>query len=118
MEKFGQGICNLGALFKKNWRWSFELRKVVMAIPVVVLMLKFAADCREKLPEKVGINLLASGDFDYVIGRETAITACMAVTCICLIFMFVSRKTVYPWLVSLFSLALPVLLILTNTFSA
>ena len=116
LEKFGQSICNLGAFFKKKWRWSFELRKVVMAIPVIVLMLKLAADCRAELPKKVGLNLLASGSFEYMIARETAITICMAVTCVCLLFMFLSRKTVYPWLISLFSLLLPVLLIITNTF--
>lgn len=118
LEKFGEGICSLGALLKKNWRWSFELRKVVMAIPVVVLMMKLAAECRARLPETVGINLLANGGFEQMIARESAISATMAITTGCLVLMFFSRKTVYPWLVSLFSLALPVLLILTNTFPA
>ncbi len=118
LEKFGEGICAIGAFFKKNWRVSLELRKVVMAAPVVVLMLSLAAKCREQLPEMVGINLLENGDFAQLIAREAAISGCMAVTVICLVFMFLSRKTVYPWLISFLSLLLPLLLIVTNTFPA
>ena len=118
LEKFGEGICNIGAYFKKNWRLSFELRKVVMAIPVVIAMLSLANECRQRLPEMVGINLLANGDFEQLIARETAISATMAITVICLVFMFLSRKTVYPWLISLMSLLLPILLIVTNIFPA
>lgn len=118
LEKFGEGICNIGAFLKKNWRFSYELRKVIMAIPVVILMLDLANECRQRLPEMVGINLLTNGGFEQLIARETAIAATMAITVICLVFMFLSRKTVYPWLVSLLSLLLPVLLIVTNVFPA
>lgn len=118
LEKFGEGICNIGALFKKNWRWSFELRKVIMAAPVVVGMLSLANECRERLPEMVGINLMANGDFEKLMEKESAISAMMAITVICLAFMFLSRKTVYPWLISIMSLLLPVLLIVTNIFPA
>ena len=118
LEKFGSGICAVGAFFKKHWRLGLEFRKVIMAAPVVLLMLSMAAKCRQTLPEMVGINLLQNGDFAQMIAREAAISGCMAVTVICLVFMFLSRKTVYPWLISLFSLLLPVILIITNTFPA
>ena len=118
LEKFGEGICNVGALFKKNWRWSFELRKLIMAIPVVIGMVKLADECRQRLPEMVGINLMANGNFQQMIARETAITATIIITSACLVFMFLSRKTIYPWLVSILSLLLPVLLIITNIFPA
>lgn len=118
LEKFGQWICNLGSFFKKNWRWSFELRKVVMAAPVVVLMVALANECRKRLPETVGLTLQISGEFGRFVERDTAIMATTAITGICLLFMFVSRKTVYPWLISLMSLLLPVVLILINTFPA
>jgi hypothetical protein len=32
--------------------------------------------------------------------------------------MFVSRKTLYPWLISIFSLIIPVLLLITNMYPA
>lgn len=118
LEKFGEGICNIGAVLKKNWRWSYELRKVIMAIPVVAMMLSLANECRQRLPKYVGINLLSNGQFERMVGRDKAIIAFMGVTCVCLVFMFVSRKTIYPWLISLLSLLLPVILIITNIFPA
>ena len=118
LEKFGEGICNLGVFFKKNWRLSFELRKVTLAAPVVMLMLWLENECARRLPDMVGINLMANGDFQQLIARDTAIGYTSAITVLCLVFMFLSRKTIYPWLISLFSLVLPVLLILTNTFPA
>lgn len=118
LEKFGEGICNIGAFFKKNWRWSFELRKVIMALPVVVLMVGIANECRKRLPEAVGITLQISGEFGRVVSRDAAIMVTTAITGLCLLFMFVSRKTIYPWLISLMSLLLPIVLILINTFPA
>lgn len=118
LEKFGQRICDIGIFFKKHWRWSFELRKVVMAAPVVILAVAIANECRNRLPETVGLTLQISGSFGRYIQRDTAIMVTTAITGICLLFMFVSRKTVYPWLISLMSLLLPVMLILINTFPA
>lgn len=118
LEKFGEGICNIGAFLVKKRRWGFELRKVILALPVVAAMLALAAECRRRLPEMVGINLMENGDFQRLIGRETAITATIVITSACLVFMFLSKKTVYPWLVSLMSLLLPILLIITNIFPA
>jgi len=89
-----------------------------MAIPVVIAMVSLANECRQQLPEMVGINLMANGDFEKLVARETAIAATMAITVVCLVFMFLSRKTVYPWLISLMSLLLPILLIVTNIFPA
>ena len=116
LEKFGEGICSVGVFFKKNWRLAFELRKIVMAVPVVLLMLRLADECRERLPETVGINLLSNGNFERLMARESAISYMMSITIACLVFTFFSRRTIYPWLISLFTLVLPILLILTNVF--
>ena len=116
LEKFGEGICGIGAYFKKNWRLALEVRKVFLAAPVIALMIWLENECRQRLPELVGINLMATGDFEQLISRETAIGYTSAITIACLVLMLFSRKTIYPWLISLFSLLLPVLLILTNTF--
>ena len=109
---------SFGSFFKKNWRIAFELRKIIMAIPVVVMMLVLADQCRKRLPEMVGIELLQNGDFQKMIARESAISITMGITVACLVLMFFSRKTIYPWLISLMSLLLPLLLIVTNTFPA
>lgn len=114
----GGGISSFGRFLKKNWRWAFELRKIIMAIPVVVLMFALADQCRRRLPETVGLKLLADGTFEQMMSRDGAISLTMVITTGCLVLMFFSRKTVYPWIISLMSLLLPLLLIVTNTFPA
>ena len=42
----------------------------------------------------------------------------VAVTALCLLLMMCSRKTIYPWLISLFSLVLPLVLMLGAVFPA
>lgn len=116
LEKFGEGICAVGSFLKRHWRWGFELRKILMAVPVILAMQRLFDECRERLPDVVGINLLASGNFEGLMRLETAISYMMYITVGCLVLMFFSRKTVYPWLISIFTLVLPILLILTNTF--
>lgn len=99
-------------------RWAYRLRSVLLAIPVataaVVLALRNAVD----LPARVGINLQASGEYALVVDRILAVMGPLAVTAVCLLLMFCSRRVVYPWLISLFSLVLPVLILITNTFPA
>ena len=97
-------------------RWAYRLRSVLLAIPVataaVVLALRNASD----LPDRVGINLQASGEYALVVDRGLAVMGPLAVTAVCLLLMFCSRRVVYPWLISLFSLVLPVLILITNIF--
>jgi len=40
------------------------------------------------------------------------------VTAACLVLMFTSRKALYPWAVSIFTLILPVLLLISNLYPA
>lgn len=96
----------------------YRLRKVFLAIPVVYYALKLAAYNAEHLPEEVGFNLLSSGEFAAMISRQAAVSGPLMVTCACLVLMFVSRKALYPWAVSLFTLILPVLLLISNLYPA
>jgi len=71
-----------------------------------------------RLPEEVGINLLANGQYEYLIGRGLAVMAPLLVTAVCLVMMWLSRRTIYPWIISIFSLILPWLIYITNVFPA
>lgn len=101
---------------KITWKVAFFLRKAVLALPVVWAALKLAAYNRENLPQMVGINLQSTGDFAQLISRDTAVNVPLLITMACLALMVFSRKTVYPWLISIFTLILPVLLWLTNGY--
>lgn len=96
----------------------FKCRKIFMAAPVVYLAIKIAKYNMEHLPEFVGINLQANGAFADIISRELAVTAPLCVTLGCIVLMFLSRKAMYSWAISIFTLALPVLLLLSNQYPA
>lgn len=96
----------------------YRLRSVFLAIPVVWYALKLAAYNGKHLPEQVGINLQSSGEFALTISRELAVMGPLAVTAACLVLMVTSRKALYPWAVSIFTLILPVLLVVSNLYPA
>lgn len=98
--------------------WLFHLRKLVMAAPVAYYALKLASYNREHLPEQVGLNLQATGEFAQTISRNMAVMGPLALTFACLFLMLCSRKATYSWTISVFTLALPILLLLSNLYPA
>ena len=108
----------IGAAVSGVFSWGYKLRSVLLAIPVAVGAVILAVRNMAQLPQQVGINLLADGTFETTVSRGVAVMGPLAVTALCLLLMFTSRRVVYPWLISLFSLVLPLLLWVTNTFPA
>ena len=96
----------------------YRLRKVFLAAPVVYYALKLASYNMENLPEIVGLNLQSNGAFAETISRSMAVMGPLGVTGACLVLMFCSRKALYPWAVSVFTLALPLLILLSNQYPA
>lgn len=97
-------------------RCIFKLRKLFMAIPVVYLAIQIASKNMERLPEAVGLNLQSTGEFALMVTREYAVYGPLGITGFCLLLMFFSRKTLYPWLISIFTLVLPYLIYFTNLY--
>ena len=96
----------------------YRLRAVFLSIPVIIAALRLAAYNSDHLPLLVGLNLQTTGEFAKVISRQTAVTVPLLITGGCLVLTLFSRKVLYPWLISVFSLAIPVLLLITNTYPA
>lgn len=96
--------------------WIFRLRKVFMVVPVLWAALELAIYSRDNLPETVGFNIQASGEFAQMISRDTAVYGPLGLTCACLVLVLLSRRTVYPWIISIFTLVLPVLILMLNSF--
>ncbi|MBE6926357.1 MAG: hypothetical protein E7461_05895 [Ruminococcaceae bacterium] len=105
-----------GDFLQEAWQWIYKLRSILLAVPVVAVAIKLAFQNMARLPEFVGINLQASGEYAMMIERNVAVFVPLLVTAVCLLTMFLSKKVLYPWLVSLFSLVLPLLLWITNVF--
>lgn len=96
--------------------WVYRLRKLVLAAPVVYYALKLASYNMQHLPEQVGINLQASGEFAQTVSRQFAVVGPLGLTLACLVLMFCSRKAIYSWVISVFTLALPLLLLVSNAY--
>lgn len=96
----------------------YRLRKFVMAAPVIYYALKLARYNAANLPKEVGIYLQNSGEFAMMIDRYLAVMGPLVLTCACLFLMLFSRKAMYSWAISIFTLALPVLLLISNVYPA
>lgn len=96
----------------------YRLRGILLSVPVIYAALRLAAYNSENLPLMVGLNLQTNGEFAQMISRQTAVTAPLMVTGVCLALTIFSRKTLYPWLISVFSLVIPIVLLFTNMYPA
>lgn len=116
MDKAKQTVGKINHAISTIGTWLFRLRKPVMAAPVVYYAVKLAQYNRIHLPEQVGVNLQSTGEFAQYISRDLAVMGPLALTGGCLILMFCSRKAMYSWAISIFTLALPLLLLLSNAY--
>lgn len=96
----------------------FHFRKVILAAPVVYYALVLFNYNRVHLPESVGLLLQADGSFAYHMSRELALFGPLGITAACLLLMCCSRKALYGWAISVFTLALPILLYISNVYPA
>ena len=117
-EKFKAVISKINRIINLIGVWLYRLRKPVMAAPVVYMALKIAGYNMEHLPEEVGINLQSTGEFAQTISRNMAVMGPLALTAACLLLMFCSRKAMYSWAISIFTLALPLLILFSNVYPA
>lgn len=115
-EKIKVVFRKIGRVFGIIGKVLFHLRKIFLAVPVVWAAFRMYAYGMEHLPEDVGVWLLENGEYQYTLVRESALMSCMAVTAAGLVLMFCSRRTIYPWIISIFTLVLPILLIVTNMY--
>lgn len=104
----------VGDVFKLLYR----LRSLFLAIPVAVVAVILAVRNIGLLPDKVGIDLQPNGEFMYLLDKGVAVLVPVAITGVCLVLTFFSKRVLYPWLISVFSLLLPLVLLLINTFPA
>lgn len=98
-------------------RWAYKLRSILLSIPVGVVALALAVRNLTQLPAEVGVFLLSDGQYQWMINRGMAAFVPLVITAVCLVMMFLSKKVLYPWLISVFSLVLPLVIWLSNVFA-
>ncbi len=117
-EKYQQfQKSNFAQVLGMTARWAYKLRSILLSIPVAVVALALAVRNLTQLPTEVGIILQANGQYQWMISRGMAAIVPLVITAVCLVMMFLSKKVLYPWLISVFSLALPLVLWLSNVFA-
>ena len=114
--KSGAGVVAKG--IRTIWRHIFALRRIFISIPVAVAAVVLAVRNQAVLPAVVGLDLQNNGTFSIQILREIAVLGPLAITALCLLLVFCSKRTLTPWLVSVFSLSIPFVIQILNTFPA
>lgn len=117
-KPFRNAMGKVGREIRKIWAQIYKFRDVVLALPVVIGSIWLACMNLSKLPDKVGINLQADGTFSATMGRGMAVFIPLVLTALCLVLMVFSKRKLYPWLISMLSLLLPLLILVTNVYPA
>ena len=117
-KNFKTTLANINSLINFIGMMLFRLRKLVLAVPVGYAAVKLALYNRANLPEQVGINLQSSGAFEQMITRDIAVMGPLGLTAACLLLIFCFRNAMYPWAISVFTLAGPILILFTNLYPA
>ncbi len=121
----GPILSRIGGFFKKIgeclmivWAYISKLRKVFAAVPIVWAAVILAIRNEANLPATVGISLETDGTFAIEMTRELAVLGPVALTALCLLLMFCSKRILTPWMVSAISLLVPLYIWLINVFPA
>lgn len=107
-----------GSLLKMICMWVYKLRSVFLAIPVAFAAVWMALENLVRLPNVVEICIPAGGLSVQIIemGKMIAVFGPLLITAACLGLMFCSRRVTYPWLISIFSLVLPLFFYFNSVF--
>lgn len=128
LEKFGKGVWKTGNFLSKLWHYLFLFRGIVLSAPVATAAVILATKCNTELPETVSVTLpgIAVGSENSLFGflvyqtqlipRASAVMVPLVLTAACLLLTLCSKRMLYPWLISLLTLSVPLFLLLTNGY--
>ena len=108
-------------VMKSVLSWMYNLRSVFLAIPVVFGAIILAIINGNNLPDQVTLCMPSFADDTMAvelmeISKGTAIFVPILITALCLAMVFCSKRLVYPWLISVFSLVLPLFIYFSSVF--
>ena len=115
-ESVVRGAKKFGKTVRYIWSYLYRMRTVFLAVPVGVAAVVLAIQNLARLPDSVGIWLLTNGEFYMLVPKALAVVAPLAVTALSILLLLGSKKVLYPWMISVFTLVLPFLIYITNIF--
>lgn len=129
-RRIGQVLSTIGKNLGILWKYIYKLRAFFLAVPVAAAAVIQAMRNMERLPDTVEYSMLhldlhatetLFGPFVLTVeqlSREAAVTVALTLTAVCLLFTIFSKRTLFPWIVSLFTLLVPTLLYLSTQYPA
>lgn len=112
----GRFFVKIWAFLKIAWQYIVKLRKLFAAVPVAVAAVVLAIRNIAVLPDTVGIGLQVDGSFLIEVAKQLAVLGPVALTALCLLLMVASKRILTPWVVSVITLIVPVMIWMVNVF--
>lgn len=106
------------AALKKIWRYIWMFRGAIISVPVLVVAISQAFCNASRLPETVGLNIQATGEYAMTVARPTAVVIPLLVTIGCILLTCFTKRPLFPWLISIFTLVIPILIWIINIYPA
>ena len=103
---------------KGTWRYIWIFRGVIISVPVLIFAIVQAFQNAIRLPETVGLNLQATGEFAMIVARPAAVVLPLLITMACILLTCFTKRPLFPWLISIFSLIIPVVIWVINIYPA
>ncbi len=111
-------LGKIGSVIGFVCRWIYNLRGLLISIPVAVAAWRLAEYNKANLPGEVGINMLSTGEFGTMVSLQDAVMVPLMVTGVTLLTVLLTRKPLIPWVISIFTLSVPLLLLMNNNLPA
>ena len=101
---------------KTIWKYVWMCRGAIISIPVLVIAISLAFCNASVLPDNVGLNIQATGEYAMTVSRSVAVMIPLLVTFGCTLLATFTKRPLFPWLVSIFTLVLPYLILIVNNY--
>ncbi len=127
-QAVGRFFRKLGNVLYKIGHYLYLMRSLILAAPVAAVAAMLAVTNLDRLPEEVEVTKMAINTnaqdalFGFLelttatVSREAAVFGPVILTAVCLVMMIFSKRALYPFLIALFSLCLPIALYLFNVY--
>ena len=128
LDQTVKGVRKVGWYLATLWHYIYLLRGVILSIPVAAVAVVLASKCNTTLPQTVEVVLpgIQVGAEDSLFGflvyhteflhRGTVVMMPLLLTIACLLLTICSKRMLYPWLISVFTLIVPVFLLVTHLY--
>ena len=127
-QAVGRFFRKLGKALGKIGHYLYLMRSLILGAPVAAAAVVLASRNMDRLPKSVEVTKIAINTkapdalFGFLelstaaITRDAAVYGPVILTAACLLMMIFSKRTLYPFLVALFSLCLPIALYYFTVF--